>query len=82
MTTDNRSDAILVKLTTYDESGAETMVCAYHTICVEQTLKMFKYMKDEQIPFVYDGEEYFINNILVHFGNSRTDNVPCIEVIS
>ena len=82
MTIDNRNDAILVKLTTHDESGVETMVCAYYTICMEQTLKMFKYMKDEQIPFVYNDEEYFINNILVYFGNSRTDSIPCIEVIS
>lgn len=83
MTIDNRNDAILVKLTAFeDDSDDGVMVCAYYTVAMEQTLKTLRFMQSELMPIIYDGEDYFIKDILVHFGNSITDNMPCIEVIS
>ena len=73
MTMNNRNDAILVRLMRWDEERQfMNMLSAYYTTAFDQTLRMFKYCKDEELPiFDSNDEEYYIDNINVIFGDNN-----------
>lgn len=49
MVQDDRHDAILVKIITFDDDGKEHYISGYHTTAIDQTLKMFITAKDYEI---------------------------------
>ena len=80
----NRNDAILVRLMRWNEEKQfMNMLSAYYTTAFDQTLRMFKYCQDEQLPiFDSNDEEYYIDNINVIFGNNNDEDgkMTCINV--
>lgn len=84
MTIHDRNDAILVRLTKWnEEKGFMNVLSSYYTTAFDQTLRMFKFCKDENISiFDSNEEEYYINNITVTFGNNNDEDgkMTCIDV--
>lgn len=90
MITHETIDSILVKIMYYDEDEKkEKMLSSYYTTAIDQTIRMYKTMKELDIEGYfndcssvvaddYKNTSYFIENIFIHFGSS--EDIPVIEV--
>ena len=90
MTTEDRNDAILVKIIELnDDNGAETFVSSYHTTAINETLKMFITARDYHIDIAfndfsevidekYKQMTYLVKAIYISVGSR--DDIPVIQV--
>lgn len=90
MTTEDRNDAMLVKIIDVnEENGAEKLVASYYTTAINETLKMFITAKEYQIDidfnqhsFVVDDEythtTYLVKDVCIRAGSS--EDMPMIQV--
>lgn len=84
----NMNNEFLIRLKAYVHTK-EILLKAYTTKNVSEHIKIFNYMKENEIPMYipeedhsyypqYDGEEVFINSITFTFGGKQA--IPCLDV--
>lgn len=90
MTTEDRHDAILIKVLHWDEDDRqEDYVCSWYTTAIDETIKMFQTMKENNIPCCfneyddgvteeYRGMDYCIEDIYVQIGSKVS--IPVIII--
>lgn len=90
MIIEDRNDAILVKIIDLnDDTGVETLVSAYYTTAINETLKMFITAKDyhidigfnefsEVVDKKYKQMTYLVKAVYIGAGSS--DDIPVIRV--
>lgn len=85
-----RNDAILVKFMTLKEDGDTEQVCSYYTTAIDETIKMFVTVKENElkcwfneysmcVPEKYLEMEHYVADVIINLGS--TEDVPSIEVI-
>lgn len=81
MLVNSRKDSMLIKMTQFDNNGKEQMVAAYYCNAPFEQLKIYQFCKEEEIDIAFNGEKFFIDDIIVGFGDEENGTVPAIEVI-
>lgn len=87
----NYQNYVLVRLYVFESKNkSPRLIKAYHTASFSETLKMYNYMEEAEIPIRvpndndfgtdYNGDILFINEIEVGFGSN--ESLVCIDIFA
>lgn len=81
MLVNNTRDSMLIKLIRFDDDDREQMIAAYFCTLPSEQLKIYQFCKEEEIDIHFNDEVFFIDNIIVEFGDVQDEVLPVIKVV-
>ena len=81
MLVDNTKDSMLIKLIRFDDDNREQMIAAYYCTLPSEQLKIYQFCKEEEIDVYFNDEVFFIDDVVVNFGDAEDGAVPTIKVV-
>ena len=81
MLVNNTKDSMLIKLIRFDDDNREQMIAAYYCTLPSEQLKIYQFCKEEEIDIHFNDEVFFIDDVVVNFGDAEDGAVPTIKVV-